>query len=202
MKLLAISNPEFIPDEAELINSLFREGLVCLHIRKPESSEDKFRALINRIDPDFIDRIAIHQHHNLTEEFGIRRLHFTEKDRKMVDPEILKTLKSNTFLLSTSIHDLAEMDSLSPYFNYALFGPVFDSISKTGYKRVLPDDFYIKSESKKITLIGLGGISTENLEIVREMNFDGAAILGMLWREPENVIAKFREIRDVVNLMN
>ncbi|SEI61120.1 thiamine-phosphate pyrophosphorylase [Dyadobacter koreensis] len=202
MKLLAISNPEFIPDEAELINSLFREGLVCLHIRKPESSEDKFRALINRIDPDFIDRIAIHQHHNLTEEFGIRRLHFTEKDRKMVDPEILKTLKSNTFLLSTSIHDLAEMDSLSPYFNYALFGPVFDSISKTGYKRVLPDDFYIKSESKKITLIGLGGISTENLEIVREMNFDGAAILGMLWREPENVIAKFREIRDVVNVMN
>jgi len=202
MKLLAISNPEFIPDEAELINSLFREGLVCLHIRKPESSEDKFRALINKIDPDFTDRIAIHQHHNLTEEFGIKRLHFTEKDRKMVDPEILKTLKSNTFLLSTSIHDLAEMDSLSPYFNYAFFGPVFDSISKTGYKRVLPDDFYIKSESKKITLIGLGGISIENLEKVREMNFDGAAVLGLLWKEPENVIAKFREIRDLVNLMN
>jgi len=202
MKLLAISNPEFFPDEAALINSLFREGLVCLHIRKPESSEDKYRALINEIDPDFSDRIVIHQHHRLAEEFRIKRLHFTEKDRKMADPKILKILKSNSFLLSTSVHDLAEMNSLSPHFSYTFFGPVFDSISKMGYKSVLPDDFYIKSEIKKIPIIGLGGISTGNLEKVREMNFDGAAFLGSLWKEPENVIAKFREIRDVVYLMN
>jgi len=202
MKLLAISNPEFIPDEAELINSLFREGLVCLHIRKPESDEHEFAGLLCKISPEFRERIAIHQFHNLAHKFGIKRLHFTEKERKVSSPDVLKSLKSKSFLLSTSIHDLAEMKNLSRDFDYTFFGPVFNSISKSGYKSVLPDNFFIKSEFKKIPVIGLGGISTENLEILREMNFDGAAILGMLWREPENVIAKFREIRDVVNLMN
>ena len=202
MRLLAISNPKFIPDEAVLINSLFREGLVCLHIRKPESGEDDFAYLLSQIEPDFLDRIAIHQHHNLAEEFGIKRLHFPEKKRKITDPEIFKTLKYSNLILSTSIHDLVEMDNLSPHFNYTFFGPVFNSISKMGYQSVLPENFYIKSEIKKIPIIGLGGISVKNLEKVCAMNFNGAAVLGTLWSEPENMVAKFQEIRDVVNVIN
>jgi len=199
MKLLAISNPTFIPDEAALINSLFREGLVCLHIRKPESCEDEFRALITKIEPEFLERIALHQHHHLAEEFVIRRLHFTEKDRKMTAPETLKNLKSSNFSLSTSIHDLEETDHLSLHFSYTFFGPVFDSISKSGYKSALPNNLYIKPEIKKIPIIGLGGISIKNVAKVREMNFDGAAVLGSLWQETEYTISNFRKIRDVVN---
>ena len=202
MKLLAISNPDFIPDEAELINSLFREGLLCLHIRKQGSGEEDFAYLLSQIEPDFLDRIAVHQHHNLAKEFGIKGLHFTEKDRKMTAPEIFKSLKNSNLILSTSIHELAEMDNLSPAFSYTFFGPVFDSISKTGYKSVLPDDFYIRPEIKKIPIIGLGGISSKNFEKVCAMNFDGAAVLGTLWNEPENMVAKFREIWNVVNVMN
>lgn len=202
MKLLAISNPEFIPDEAELINSLFREGLVCLHIRKPESDPTDFRNLLNKINPDFLDRISIHQHHDLAGEFGIKRLHFTEKDRKMISHESLKKLKSDDFLLSTSIHDLSVLNNLSEHFSYTFFGPVFNSISKAGYTGILPDNFYLEPKINKIRIIGLGGIFSENLEKVREMNFDGAAVLGTLWKEPENVIANYRELRDVVNLIN
>ena len=202
MKLLAISNPDFIPDEAVLINSLFREGLVCLHIRKPGSSKDDFAYLLSQIEPDFLDRIAVHQYHNLAKEFGIKRLHFTEKDRKMTDPEIFRTYKNSNLILSTSIHKLAEVDNLSQDFSYTFFGPVFDSISKTGYKSMLPDDFYIRSEIKKIPIIGLGGISNKNLEKVCAMNFDGAAVLGTLWNEPENVIVKFRELWNEVNVLN
>lgn len=202
MKLLAISNPEFIPDEAELINSLFREGLVCLHIRKPESNLANFRNLLSKIHPDFLDRISIHQHHNLAGKFGIKRFHFTEKDRKQESTERLEILRSGGFLLSTSIHDLSEMANLSDHFSYTFFGPVFNSISKAGYTGILPDNFYLEPKIKKIQIIGLGGIFSENLEKVREMNFDGVAVLGTLWKEPENVITNYRELRDVVNLIN
>lgn len=202
MKLLAISNPAFFPDEAEIINSLFREGLVCLHIRKPESDLDDFRNLLNKINPDFLDRISIHQHHNLARQFGIKRLHFTEKERKLTAPESLEKLISDNFLLSTSIHDLSELDNLSEHFSYSFFGPVFDSISKAGYKGVLPDDFFIQPEIKKIPIIGLGGINCQNLEKVVKMNFDGVAVLGMLWNDPENIMINFRELMDVVNLIN
>ncbi|TDE18212.1 thiamine phosphate synthase [Dyadobacter psychrotolerans] len=198
MKLLAISNPEFIPDEAALINSLFREGLVCLHIRKPESREDNFANLLSQIEPDFLGKIAIHQHHNLTEEVGVKGLHFTEKNRKMADPEMLKTLKSRNFLLSTSIHDLAEMDNLSPHFDYTFFGPVFNSISKTGYSRVIQDDFFLKDNLKKVQVIALGGIDHTNLDQIKKMNFDGAAILGALWKNPINVISSFRQTSQVL----
>ena len=202
MKLLAISNPEFIPEEADLINSLFREGLVCLHIRKPESNPADFRNLLSNINPDFLGRISIHQHHNLAGEFGIKRLHFTEKERKSVSTEILENLKSGDFLLSTSIHDLSELKILSGHFSYTFFGPVFNSISKVGYKGVLPDNFYIEPEMKKIPIIGLGGIFSVNLKKIKEMNFDGAAVLGTLWKDPENVVTNYRELLDVVNLIN
>ncbi|WP_159466879.1 thiamine phosphate synthase [Dyadobacter sp. 3J3] len=202
MKLLAISNPEFIPDEAELINSLFREGLVCLHIRKPESARIDLWFLLSKINPDFMDRISIHQHHNLAGEFGIKRLHFTENERKLNSLESLEKFRSDNFLLSTSIHNISEMNNLSNHFSYAFFGPVFNSISKMGYAGILPNDFLIKPELKRIPIFGLGGISSENLKKVKEMNFDGAAILGILWKEPENAIANFREIRDVVDLIN
>jgi thiamine-phosphate pyrophosphorylase len=194
MKLVAISSPAFIPEEAELINSLFREGLMCLHIRKPESSREECRTLIKKIKPQFSDRISIHQHHDLAGELGIKRLHFTEKERKATSAEILQNLISDQFLLSTSIHDLADTYHLSPYFRYTFFGPVFNSISKSGYKGVLSDDFYIKPENKQIPIIGLGGISIDNLEKVYAMNFDGAAVLGTLWKNPDHTVEAFRKM--------
>jgi thiamine-phosphate pyrophosphorylase len=202
MKLLAISSPEFIPDEAALINSLFREGLVCLHIRKPKSNEDVFANLLSQIEPEFLGRISIHQHHQLAEEFGLKRLHFPELERKNASEEKLKILTEKGLALSTSIHNLEDMDSLPSYFSYTFFGPAFNSISKSGYKGVLPEDFFLKNETRKIKIIALGGISTKNLEKVREMNFDGAAVLGTLWNEPDNVINKFRELRDVLDFIN
>ncbi|MCF2444913.1 thiamine phosphate synthase [Dyadobacter sp. CY345] len=202
MKLLAISNPKFFPDEAEKINSLFREGLVCLHIRKPESEEDDFRDLLSKINPEFRDRISIHQYHKLAGEFGIKRLHFPEKKRKRSSKESLKKLLSDDFLLSTSIHDLSEISNLSEHFSYTFFGPVFDSISKSGYKGVLSDDFFIEPEVKKIPIIGLGGVNIQNLEKIGKMNFDGAAVLGTLWEKPENAISSFRELWEVVDFIN
>jgi len=194
MKLLAISNPDFIPDEAELINSLFREGLVCLHIRKPESSKGEFSALIKKIEPEFLKRISIHQHHDLADEMGIKRLHFPEKQRKMTSSQILQNLKSDHFFLSTSIHNLAETENLSPYFDYTFFGPVFNSISKSGYKSVLQEDFFLKNETRKIEIVALGGIDHNNLHKVRKMNFDGAAILGTLWTDTGKAVETFRKI--------
>jgi len=194
MKLLAISSPDFIPDEAELINSLFREGLVCLHIRKPESVKDEFSALIEKIEPEFRGRISIHQHHDIANEMGVKRLHFTEMERKMTSVQIMKDLKSDHFLLSTSIHDLAETENISPYFDYTFFGPVFNSISKSGYKSALQEDFSLKNETRKVRIMALGGIDHTNVDKIKKMNFDGAAILGALWTDPGKAVETFRKI--------
>ncbi|MFA4852318.1 MAG: hypothetical protein WC868_02965 [Bacteroidales bacterium] len=35
-KLIVITSPEPVNNEFEIINSLFNEGLECLHVRKPD----------------------------------------------------------------------------------------------------------------------------------------------------------------------
>ena len=192
MKLLAISSPEFIPEEAAVINGLFREGLECMHIRKPESKTEDFVSLLSKIEPVFLDRIAIHQHHELASKFGISRLHFTENNSRMISDEQLEKLCNEGFILSTSIHNLTELENISNAFSYTFFGPVFDSISKSGYKSAVPADFFIQEKFKRIPVIGLGGIDTSNIQKVRNMNLDGAAVLGVLWRDPSKALEVFR----------
>jgi thiamine-phosphate pyrophosphorylase len=98
--------------------------------------------------------------------------------------------------LSTSVHDLQTLQSLSIHFSYAFFSPVFDSISKQQYRGVAGDDFYLKDEQKTVPVIALGGIDVSNIEKVDKMNFDGAAVLGMLWNEPSKAVDSYKELRN------
>ena len=194
MKLIVISNPDFIQEEAEIINGLFVAGLECLHLRKPDSTEKEMRELIEKINPVFYNRLSLHQHHILTKHFGIFRLHYTENDRHQKSEEKLQKLKEEGYKLSTSIHNLEQVNLLSPYFDYTFFSPVFDSISKSDYKSNLPQNFFLSDELKKIPIIGLGGIDIENIQEVKKMNFDGAAVLGTLWKDPMKAVDTFARL--------
>ncbi|KAA6438246.1 thiamine phosphate synthase [Dyadobacter flavalbus] len=191
MKLIIITGPEFIPDEAKIINHLFRNGMACLHVRKPESNEAELSALLEQIDPGFLGKTAIHQHHQLAEKFGIKRLHLTEQNRMQTSPDQLELFIEKKFVLSTSVHHVIDIGKLSPHFSYTFFGPVFDSISKKGYHTSLPDPFYFDKALKKIPVIGLGGVDITNLEKAKKMNLDGVAVLGALWQNPAHAAAHF-----------
>lgn len=194
MNLLAISDPVFIPDEAAITSSLFREGLACFHLRKPKSNVEEYCALLRKIEPEFLERISIHQHHHIAKDFGLKRLHFTENQRESTSDERIKTMAESGFIISTSIHDLTKLKLLSTHFSYTFFGPVFDSISKADYKSTLPKNFILNEELKKVSVIALGGIDLSNIEKVRQMNFDGAAILGAIWENPDKAVEIFKQM--------
>lgn len=194
MKLIIITDPDFIPDEAAIINNLFRKGMTSLHVRKPESKEAELSTLLSQIEPGFIDKTAIHQHHNLAVKFGIKRLHFTEQIRKQTSPELLELLIEKKYILSTSVHHVHDINTLSPHFSYTFFGPVFDSISKKGYPASLPENFFLDKEMKKVPVIGLGGIAVTNLGKARKMNLDGVAVLGAIWQNPAHATEKLTDL--------
>ena len=195
--LIVITRPEMLPGEAEIINQLFAQGLARLHVRKPGATEAELYALLEQIEPQFRGRIALHQHHELANEFGITGLHFTESHRLVQSEGILEKLKSNGFIISTSIHDPKELETLAHCFDYAFLGPVFDSISKEGYSSKFPGNFKLEKHSFPGKVIALGGIHAENLKSVREMGFDGAAVLGSIWQNPDNAIAQFEQLRSL-----
>lgn len=194
-ELIVITCPEMLAGEAGMINQLFAQGLARLHVRKPQSTEEELRSLLEQIDPQYCRRIALHQHHALANEFGIQGLHFTETGRLAQHLETLEALKSRGNILSTSLHDPADLEQLSPCFDYAFLGPVFDSISKKGYSSTLPADFKLNKYRFPNKVIAVGGMSAYNWESALEMGFDGVALLGSIWQNPENAVAQFRQLR-------
>ena len=153
MELIVVTPPEYFEGEAPLINELFAAGLHLLHLRKPDNDEAQFRKLLMDIRPEYHQAIAIHQHHELAEEFSLRRLHFTEQRRKLVGIAPLDELRGQGFCLSSSVHDLQEL----PDLDYVFYGPVFNSISKAGYNSVLEAGFVLPPHGVKI--FGIGGVS-------------------------------------------
>lgn len=197
--LVAISNPTQVPDEAALINQLFDEGLKLFHLRKPDYSFEELEALLNDIDPAHHPKIALHQHHEMSKKFDIKRLHYVEHKRLEESPESLSAKVNEGFILTTSLHDIADYYTLPEQFAYAFLGPVFGSISKTNYKAMESNKRLMEQPKTKVKLIALGGITEVNGHLPFEWGFDGVAILGTLWEDTTKTIESFIKIKAACN---
>ena len=193
--LVVISYPTGIADEATIMNNLFDEGLEILHIRKPCVSIDEIKRLIHKIRPQYHHRISLHQYHELASDLGIKRLHYTETNRKKMSAETLIKLKAENYILSTSIHRVQEYNSLSTVFDYTFFGPVFNSISKRGYTAVVADDFIFPVQKNHSKVVAIGGINAVNIKKVKQMQFNGAAALGIIWQNQHESILQFKALQ-------
>ncbi len=193
--VVAITYSTAIADEATIINNLFDEGLEILHLRKPDVAIDEIRLLVQKIKMQYYHRISLHQHHELAFDFGIKRLHFTETNRRKMSDEMLMKLKEESYILSTSIHDVKEYNSLSTAIDYTFFGPVFNSISKLGYSAVIADDFIFPVQANHSKVIAIGGINATNILKAKEMQFHGAAVLGSIWQKPVESILQFKALQ-------
>ncbi len=180
--MIVISNPTAIANEINTIDALFENGLELLHIRKPDFSETEIKTFVSKIKTAFRHQLVLHSNHHLALELGIDRIHFTEKTRIETPEEQLKKWKKSGYTLSTSIHQMSDFEALSSVFDYAFFGPVFESISKPNYVSNL--DFKKELEQRKnntTALIALGGITSENIKTALTFGFDDVALLGSIW---------------------
>lgn len=194
-RLIVISSPAPVPQEAAIINRLFDAGLELLHVRKPDMSEHELSELLNGIDPGHRPKLALHQHYQLSGPFGIRRLHLPERQRLSALAENSTAWKDQGYTLSTSIHALKDHDALPHVFDYAFYGPVFESISKQGY---LPTEAVAELPEKNAgaKLIAIGGITPARLQQVKQLGFNGAAMLGAIWDDPHKALATFETCRE------
>lgn len=201
MELIVISAPERIADEAQVINHLFEAGLTRLHLRKPGWDIDQLTKLLMQIDAACYPAIALHQHHQLAESFGTKRLHYTEQNRISTSAQTLKARAQDGYILSTSVHNVADIDNFG-LFDYVFFGPVFNSISKPGYNSTLPPGLNINKNAHNTKVIALGGVHKHNLNTVQQMNFDGAAVLGTIWCDPQQAVSSFLKIKKATEQLN
>ncbi len=126
------------------------------------------------------------------------RWHLKEADRHRLQPALVRPF-------STSLHHLAEWAELAGKAELVFYSPIFDSISKPGYGPSVSLDTLgrqiaaIRQQHEKLPLlIGLGGVNADNVALVRKAGFDGVALMGALWQNPDPVEA-FDQLRASVN---
>lgn len=180
MKTIVITKENFFQGEIEALIALFKEQLVALHLRKPNASKEELRAFIEKIPSQYHCKIVLHQHHELLEEFDLKRIHL--KDGQWKD----YNYKSN-IQYSASTHQLEDLKHLPQALSYVFLSPIFDSISKQDYPAAFERNELIAGLLvKDIEVFALGGINNKNVEEVKSLGFNGIACLGYIWGTYEN----------------
>lgn len=84
--------------------------------------------------------------------------------------------------ISSSFHEAEDVLNCDFEFDYHLLSPVFSSISKKGYKGRGFDVNHIDK-----TIIGMGGVTSENIKSFKTLGYKGVGVLGGIWNSDEPV---------------
>ncbi len=202
MKLIVISNPEEIEDEMNIIHELFKAGLQRFHLRKPQYSTSALRRVIQKISSEYHSKIVIHSHHELSLKFRLAGVHITGRHQRKSYWKhwlLLKYLKARKphIDITSGFHTIGALKKQSPEYSYVFLSPIFDSISKIGYKSTFNEDSLKSAINKTFhKVVALGGVDETNIEKARQLGFYGVALLGSIWKAKDPV-EKFKRIQQL-----
>ena len=186
--IIVITSPNDLPEEEEIANRLFENGLHALHLRKPGATRERYERFIRGIAPRFRERVVVHDYPELAEAYGLRGIHLRHG-------EIAKAEEWKDLSVSVSCHSFEEIRRLPFRPAYVFLSPVFDSISKEGYRAAFhPDELRRFLREEDIPVVALGGVTAENADQCREMGFAGVALLGHIWEHPGEAERRFKAI--------
>ena len=177
--IIVITRPDFFGGEAEKIAQLLQSGRADLvHIRKPRASQSEVEQLLFSIPTELYSRLVLHDHHSLAIKYGLRGVHLNSRN-----PEPPAGWSG---AVSISCHTLSELSECrrKPYA-YMSLSPVFDSISKRGYRSAFSADDIAAARSQGLIderVMALGGITFDKITEIKEMGFGGSMILGDAWK--------------------
>ena len=192
--IIVITRPDFFEGEAAKIAQLLQSGRADLiHIRKPPlpladsarglelaelAGQERLERLIQALPARLYSRLVLHDHHSLAIKYGLRGMHLNSRN-----PEPPAGWSG---AVSISCHTLSELSECrrKPYA-YMSLSPIFDSISKRGYRSAFSADDIAAARSQGLIderVMALGGITFDRISEVTKMGFGGAMILGDAWR--------------------
>lgn len=190
--IVVIAPENDIPNEIELLHQLFEAGLQYYHLRKPNKNYDEHVTFLNQIDAQFHNRIVVHYFHELVNDFPLKGIHFQEAARKQhleVPSEYFMKLNMFGKTISSSFHNVEDVANATFEFDYHLLSPVYASISKLDYE----GRGFDVNEIRK-TVIGMGGVTVENLCDFTKLGYKGVGVLGGIWQSklPVEIFEKMK----------
>lgn len=167
---VAFTSPDRVAGEAGKIVRLFESGVDAVHVRKPDHNEEELSELIESIPSPLRRRLRLHDHFGLCARYGLAGVHLNS--RNPMPP-------AGVTSVTASCHTVAELHDAGKY-EYVTLSPIFDSISKSGYRSAFDPDLLAPS-LRLARVVALGGVTPAHLLQLREKGFYGAALLGYIW---------------------
>ena len=212
-----ISAPDFLPGEAEAVTALLEAGAWRVHVRKPAAGSDSIARLLEHIPAALYSRISLHDHHELAARFGVGGVHLNSRNPSV--PDGFGGLVSRS---CHSISELSQYGPvcdymfLSPVFDSISKSGYTSRFSLEEIRRrivagsdVATARMDVMSSDGELSgrdqgngdcrpvdwerVFALGGVCPDNIRLLEETGFGGAAVLGYLW-EP------FRQDHDIAAL--
>lgn len=215
-----ITSPERLHEEERVIAALLSAGTSRVLLRKPDWTTEEYAALLDTIHPDCYDRILIRDQPLLAEQYGLAGTHWSGAARavyetqlchqdnaavpknsitpatksiwKNISNEALNVLLTN----STGIHSASEIASTHIRYSTLLLSPVFNSISKPGYAG-RTEGMLTNKDHRPV--LALGGVDHTNIILLKQWHFDGAALLGAIWKTPAKAVENYYRIQQLWN---
>lgn len=175
MKLIIQTQPAYFVEEDKILTALFDEGLDILHINKPESEPIYAERLLTLLPRNQYDRIVVHQHYYLKQEYDLRGIHIDNPEAPVPDGFRRHVTRSTS--------DIAQLKEMKKQCDYVMLHSLFDSLHD-GVKASLTMEEMLDAKRKGLIdkkVYALGGMSLESVQKAKDLGFGGVVICGDLW---------------------
>ena len=179
MKIIAITPPHAIDDEVVVIRQLFAKGIDIVHLRKHQSEFEGnnvisyLHKILSALTCEERSKIIIHDYPTLYEEFSLKGIHINKN---------ITSLPENYIGYKTrSCHSFDEILKYKNEYDYLFLSPIFESISKPGYKSPFTPEMLQQASLEGIIdnkVIALGGVTFDKIPYLQSLNFGGVAMIG------------------------
>lgn len=187
MRIIAITTPKVVDEDAYLISRLIEMGIDTIHLRKPESNISECRNLLTKLKAEHRTKIIIHDFPELYEEFALKGIHINKNVRTLP-----KGYQGNR---SRSCHSFEEIIRYKNNYDYLFLSPIFDSLSKDGYKSGFSVEELRRASLDGIIdekVVALGGVTLDKIDYLKSLNFGGVAMVGGIYN-----IKTLNSIKDI-----
>ena len=201
MKLVIMTKSTFFVEEDKILSALFEQGLDNLHLYKPGSSPMYAERLLTLLPDDFYDKITVHDHFYLKQEYDLAGIHLDSTDMKV--PEGYKGK------IGRSCSDINQLKEMKRSSNQVFLHNIFNSISSPEEKSDFTMQQLEQAADKGLIdkkVYAMGGMTLDNLRIAKELGFGGVVIRGDLWskfdihhqKDYKEIISYFEKIRKTI----
>ena len=176
MRIIAITTPKVDDNDICLIQHLLEAGVDIIHLRKPESNIYECRKLLSGLTKEQRQKIIVHDFLELYNEFSLKGIHINKRIQSL--PDNYNGYKTR------SCHSFEEIQQYKNEYDYLFLSPIFDSISKEGYKSGFTEQELQEASAcgiidEKVT--ALGGITFDSIPYLKKLNFGGVAMIGGIY---------------------